>query len=84
VYEANPSLQPYGPGRPDLSLSAVYDELHANAKLAYGAYRKANFKSRTKIEVILRSVRNVFVRLFGGTIDPPKKAKPEEIRIIKI
>lgn len=56
-------------------------ELHANARLAYRAYRKVNFKSRIRFEVPLRMARDGLIRLFGGIIDAPKKAKPEDIRI---
>ena len=56
-------------------------ELHANARLAYRAYRKANFKSRTRIEKPLRAICDGVIALFSGQVEPPQKVKPEDITI---
>lgn len=38
------------------------EELHRNARLAYSAYRKEKFKSRWRVEALVRGIRNLFQR----------------------
>jgi type VI secretion system (T6SS) phospholipase Tle1-like effector len=56
-------------------------ELHTNAKLAYRAYRKDKFKSRLRLEVPLRLLRDGWLSLFGTSSVPPKKASPGAVKI---
>src|SRR3954469_16085522 len=41
---------------------ATDEELHRNARLAYSEYRKEKFKSRWRVEALVRGIRSLFQR----------------------
>ncbi len=57
------------------------EELHRNARLAYSAYRKEKFGSRSPVEAIFRGIYQGFRRLFGKPTVPEIKVRPEGVRI---